>query len=245
MIRKESGQHRQKYQMATKVIRYQFRLPDGSYEDFRLQLNTSTLELEGNVPESLPQWTELAFHQCPNCPLDNSTHPHCPLAANIVSVVQRFEGLISHDKIRVDVTTDERRITQYTTAQIGISSIMGLVIATCGCPHTAFFKPMAWFHLPMASEEETIFRATSMYLLAQYYLKKEGRVADFEFEGLSRIYRNIQIINVAVSKRLREATMTDSSLNAIVILDNFAQTLPLVIEESLEEIRHLFSTFFR
>jgi hypothetical protein len=229
--------------METKVVQYCFQMQDGSREDFRLELNASTLELEGNIPDPLPQWTKLDFHQCPNCPLDVSTHPHCPLAANIVGIVQRFEGLISHDKIRVDVTTEERRITQHTTAQIGISSIMGLVIATCGCPRTAFFKPMAWFHLPMASEEETIFRATSMYLLAQYYLKKEGRPADFEFEGLSEIYHNIQIVNIAVSKRLREATITDSSLNAIVILDSYAQTLPLVIEESLEEIRPLFSTF--
>ena len=228
--------------MTTKVIRYCFQLPDGSREEFKLELNASTLEIEGNIPASLPHWTKLDFHQCPHCPLDVLTHPYCPLAANIVSVVQRFDGLISHDKIRVDVIAEERRITQYTTAQIGISSILGLVIATCGCPHTAFFKPMAWFHLPMASEEETIFRATSMYLLVQYYLRKEGRTADFEFEGLSRIYHNIQIINVAVSKRLREVTTTDSSLNAIVILDNYAQTLPLVIDESLEEIRHLFST---
>jgi hypothetical protein len=230
--------------METKVVRYFFQMPDGSREDFRIELNAATLELQGNIPDPLPQWTKLDFHQCPICPLEVSTHPHCPLAANIVGLVQRFDGLVSHDEIKVDVLTEERRITQYTSAQIGISSIMGLVIATCGCPHTAFFKPMAWFHLPMASEEETIFRATSMYLLAQYYLKKERRDADFEFKGLSRIYRNIQTVNTFVSKRLTEATKTDSSVNAIVILDSYAQTLPLVIEESLEEIRHLFSTFF-
>ena len=61
-------------------------MPDGSREDFRLELNASTLELEGNIPEPLPQWTKLDFHQCPNCPLDISTHPHCSLAANIVGV---------------------------------------------------------------------------------------------------------------------------------------------------------------
>ena len=123
--------------------------------------------------------------------------------------------------------------------------MMGLIIATCGCPHTTFFKPMARFHLPLASEQETIFRATSMYLLAQYYLNKEYRIADFEFEGLGRIYDDMQIVNFAIAERLRTATLTDSSINAVVLLDSYAQALPLAIDKSLEGIRHLFTPFFQ
>jgi hypothetical protein len=105
---------------------------------------------------------------------------------------------------------------------------------------------MARFHLPLASKQETIFRATSTYLLAQYYLKKESfRIAEFEFEGLNRIYNNIQIINFAIIKRLRNATSTDSLINAIVLLDSYAQALPLAIDESLDEMRHLFHPFFK
>ena len=229
--------------MKTKKIRYCFRMPDNSREEFKFELNPLSLELKGNLPQRLPGWAKLDFHQCPNCPLDVVTHSHCPLAANLVHIVQRFEGLISYEEIKVEVITEERRITQQTTAQTGISSMMGLVIATCGCPHTTFFKSMAWFHLPLASEEETILRATSMYLLAQYYKQKEGWSADFEFEGLAGIYNNMQIVNLSIAKRLREAVITDSSVNALVLLDNLAQTLPFVIEESLEEIRHLFSPF--
>lgn len=230
--------------MKTIVIRYAFRMPDNSHEDFKLELNPISLELTGNIPQRLPRWTELDFHQCPNCPLDVTSHPHCPLAANIVNIVQRFDSLISYDKIRVDVITEERRITQHTTAQKGISSMMGLVIATCGCSHTAFFKPMGRFHLPLASKEETIFRATSMYLLAQYFLKKEGKPADLELTGLTGIYHNMQVVNVAIAKRLRSATISDSSINAIVILDNYAKSLPYAIEKSLEDLHHLFSPFF-
>jgi hypothetical protein len=121
--------------------------------------------------------------------------------------------------------------------------MMGLVIATSGCPHAAFFRPMARFHLPLASKEETIFRATSMYLLAQYFLKKAGRAADFDLAGLIKIYDNMQIINNSIVERLRAATTTDSSVNAIVILDNYAKSLPFAIEKSLEDIRYLFSPF--
>ena len=230
--------------MGTKVIQYRFLMPDNSREDFNLRLDAHNLDLQGNIPEHLPAWTQLELHQCPHCPLDADTNSYCPLAANIATIVRRFDGLTSYDKITVDVITEERHISQQTTVQKGISSMMGLVIATCGCPHTAFFKPMAHFHLPLASKEETIFRVTSMYLLAQYYVKKDCQFADFELEGLADIYHNIQIVNVAVARRLRTATITDSSLNALVLLDSYAQILPFAIEESLEEIRHLFSPFF-
>jgi hypothetical protein len=225
------------------LIQYHFRSTGDFREAFVFELAAADLRLISHMPVRPPAWTELSFHQCPNCPLDMAAHPFCPLAVNLVNIVNRMESLISYDEIRVDVITAERIISQVTTAQIGISSMLGLVIATSGCPHAAFFRPMARFHLPLASKEETIFRATSMYLLAQYFVKKEGRTADLELEGLTRIYDNMQIVNIAIVERLREATKTDSSINAIVILDNYAKSLPYAIEKSLDEIRHLFSPF--
>ena len=225
------------------MIRYRFRKKDNSRENFQFELNGLSLELVGNVPDLLPDWTKLEFHQCANCPLELDTHPHCPLAANMVNIVNRFDDLISFDEIRVDVITEERQISQQTTAQLGISSMMGLVIATSGCPHAAVFKPMARFHLPLASKDETLFRATSMYLLAKYFLKQAGQSADLELKGLSRIYDNMQIINLAIVRRLRATTKSDSSINAIVILDNYAKSFPFAIEKSLEDIRYLFSSF--
>ena len=229
--------------MKNTIIQYLFSKADNSRENFLFELDAGTLTLESKIPEDLPVWTALDFFQCPNCPFDVSAYPQCPLAVNLVDVVNRFEDLISYDEIRVDIITEERCISQFTTAQTGISSMLGLVIATSGCPHAAFFKPMARFHLPLASKEETIFRAASMYLLAQYFLKKEGQPADLDLEGLSRIYANMQIINESTVERLRAATSTDSSINAIVILDNYAKSMPFAIEKSLEDIRYLFSSF--
>ena len=53
----------------------------------------------------------------------------------------------------------------------------------------------------------------------------------------------MQIINMAIVGRLRAATKTDSSINAIVILDNHAKSLPYAIEKSLADIRYLFTPF--
>jgi len=228
--------------METITIEYCFTLEDGSKETFNFRLDAKTLEL-GDTPQVCPSWTNLDFLQCPNCPLTINTHQHCPLALRLVDIVNRFERLLSYDKTRVEVITEERVISQDTTAQRGISSLLGLVIATSGCPLTAFLKPMARFHLPFSSDEETIYRAASMYLLAQYFLKQEGRDADFELKGLKTFYRSIQVVNNSIAKRLRAASESDSAVNAVVLLDMYAMALPLVIEESLKEIRSIFNSY--
>jgi len=87
---------------------------------------------------------------------------------SLVDLVTRCEELVSYDQIDVRVVTDEWTITQRA-----ISALMGLIMATSGCPKTAYLKPMARFHLPLASEDEAVYRVTSMYLLAQYFLKLE------------------------------------------------------------------------
>ena len=225
------------------TVRYYFTLPGGVREAFVVQFDADTLELVDDFPNVLPAWTKLDFHQCPNCFLTPDAHPHCPLAASLVDIVERFKGLISYSEIQVDVMTEERFITQDTTVQRGMSSLMGLLMATSGCSHMAFFKPMARFHLPFASTDETVYRATSMYLLAQYFLKKQGQHADLDLTGLRKIYYNIEVVNSAVAKRLRAATEADSAVNAIMLLDIFTKALPVVIEKSLDAIRYLFTSY--
>jgi hypothetical protein len=147
---------------------------------------------------------------------------------------------LSYEKIHVNVTTEVRSISQDTTAEEGIGSLMGLVSATSGCPHTAFFKPLARFHLPFSGPAETICRVASMYLLGQYFRRKEGLDADLELSGLTKIYDDVQVVNASVAARLRSATEKDSMLNAIVLLDMYAKTLSNAIEQSLEEVHYLF-----
>jgi hypothetical protein len=231
--------------METIHFQYIFRFPDDRQEIFDLYLDSHTLDIIRSTSEELPPWTILDSHQCPNCVLTIQTHKNCPVAAHLVKIVLACTNVLSYDDVLVDIITPERVIYKGTTAQKGISSLMGLVMATSGCPHMSFLKPMARFHLPFASAEETIYRATSMYLLAQYFLQKHGEEADLELKGLSEIYQNIQIINKAMAERLRAITDKDSAMNALVLLDIFAKTLPFAIEESLEDLRYLFTPYLR
>jgi hypothetical protein len=225
-------------------IQYRFRLGRHNQEVFDLQLNPQTLEIINRPCGDLPAWTRLDFHQCPHCPLSTSTDPDCPVAVSLVDVVKRFDTVLSYDEIDVEVITAARRAFAHTSAQKGISSLIGLLLPCSGCPHTAFLKPMVRFHLPFAAEEATAFRAAGMYLLAQYFLIKQGQAGDYDLRGLKQIYNNLHLLNTNVAERIRSATRTDSSVNAVILLDVFTHFLQFEIEDHLKVLRHLFAPYF-
>ncbi|MBI5463043.1 MAG: hypothetical protein HY941_12730 [Gammaproteobacteria bacterium] len=229
--------------MADLLIQYRLRFADGTEKCFDLRLDGHSLDPVGRDTAAAPDWTAMDNHRCPHCPLDAVVHPTCPAACAIAEWVTAGNDLFSYEHVQVEVRTPERLITAETSLQRALSSLLGLALATSGCPHTAFLKPMARFHLPFASEEETIYRATSMYLLAQYFRFKQGDEADLDLSGLTQIYRNLHVVNTHMAMRMRSASEKDAAVNAVVILDMFAKTLPQTIDESLEEIRYLFAPY--
>lgn len=239
--------------MGTLDIRYTFRLTapseDGTVEErvevLDVCVDEESLEMQRPADEEAPAWTELDFHKCPNCPLDAKDVPHCPLALSIAGIVERFDSVMSYDEVDVEVEMRSRVVKTRASSQAALSSLMGLVFAASGCPHTRFFKPMARFHLPFASQAATAARAVGTYLTAQYFRKLDGEAADLELEGLDAIYRNLQAVNMATAQRLRAATTKDSSLNAVVRLDMYAQAVPFFIRESLARIRGPYDPYLR
>jgi hypothetical protein len=229
--------------MNTIEIQYCFNVGEGRQEVFELRFDARSLELINKPGQDLPAWTHLEFHQCPHCPLTAADHPFCPVAVSLVDVVNRFDRVISYDEVDLEVITVERRVSQRTTAQRGISSLLGLLFPTSGCPHTAFFKPMVRFHLPLSTREDTVFRVTGMYLIAQYFLEQEGGAVDFKLTGLRTLYDNMHQVNKNITERLRSASITDSSINAVILLDMFTHAVPIVIEDQLEKIRDWFSPY--
>ena len=222
--------------MDTYRVQYRLTFPDGGVRVFDLEFDEESFELHGDPVVELPTWTELEFEKCSHCPLSTETHPHCPVATSILSLVVATGELVSHDRVDAEVRLPGRAVTRKDiTAQQAISSLMGLLIPTCGCPHTAYFRPMARFHLPFSDGKETVYRAVSMFLLAQYLKSRSGVEANLDLEGLKEIYRNMNLVNQGIGHRLRVAGEKDSSLNALVVLDMFTMLLPATIDYALEE----------
>lgn len=224
-------------------IQYSFDLNNKRSESFELEIDPHTFLLLNKPVHELPSWTMLEFHQCSHCPFTSESKPYCPVAVSLIDVIWKFENVISHNEIDLKVITNERTVTQKTTAQKGISSLVGLLFATSGCPHTGYLKPMARYHLPLASEGETFYRATGMYLLAQYYLREDGQEGELELEGLKKIYQNLHLVNKKIAERIRSTTQTDSSVNAVVILDMISNVMPFMLNDRLDKIRPLFDSY--
>lgn len=212
-------------------VLYHFRFADG---------HTASCAVDAQPAQDaaeLPAWTSLEFQQCANCPLRPETTPHCPMAVRFVPLVAMVGALRSYDQVEVRVETPERTVSKDTTVQRGIGALMGLLSASSACPRVDFLRPMAHFHLPFASEEETIYRAASTYLLAQYFIEREGGIPDWELDGLKANYLALQTVNAGMAKRLKHAITADGAINAFLLLDLLAKVLPCTIDEQLDELK--------
>jgi len=232
--------------MSWPSVKYVFSFVGGRREEFVLRFDAGSFDLVAPPVAQPPEWTRLTAHRCGNCPLDAHTHSHCPLALALAEPVQRLGDVVSYEPVRVEVITEERRMVQDTTAQDGVSALLGLINATSGCPVTAFLKPMARYHLPFANESETVYRAASMYLMGEYFRARETpSTPDLALQGLLEIYRGMEVVNRGIVARLRAARTEDSTLNAIVLLDLYAKQLPYAVETSLGELKSLFHAYLR
>ena len=219
-------------------IRYRFDLPDGSQRTFDFNFRAGDFLLTNPVPAAPPFWTALGFCRCANCPLDEAEHPHCPPALQMADAVDKLKALVSFDTVAVTVAQAERTVHAEISAQQAMSSVLGLIMATAGCPWTDRLRPMARFHLPFASEAETVYRSVTMYLLARELDPADDLAG---FDALERLYRNLHIVNRDMSRRLGAATRTDPAQNAIALLDAYTTLLPAALAASLEEFKPLFA----
>ncbi|PPR77152.1 MAG: hypothetical protein CFH06_01436 [Alphaproteobacteria bacterium MarineAlpha3_Bin5] len=222
-------------------IRYILEFDDSEKEIFDITLDKLTGKLVTESLEKAPDWARLEFEQCSNCPLESEDVDYCPAAISLKEIAKRVGSVLSHSKVNLVVIFDERWVGKRTTSQEVISSLMGLHIATSGCPRTDYLRPMARFHLPLASSDETLVRTIGSYYLSQYFKFRLSQSFDIELSGLADLYAEMQKVNSSIAKRLR-ASGEFTEINSLTILDTFAQGIPLQIEDNLDDIESLFET---
>ena len=228
----------------TVTIEYQFRLSSGVERTFTVRLKKPTFEIISVRQSVLPEWTKLTHHQCSNCPLDPEQHPRCPIAANLVDVIEAFRDCLSTEEADITIRSESREYHKRSPVQYGVGSLMGLYMVVSGCPIMDKLRPMVYTHLPFATVEDTMFRAVSMYLLAQYFLSQRGKTPDWKLEKLVRIYEDISVVNQSFAKRLLSINPKDASLNGLVGLDCFATATAFsIVQDSLHEIEPLFRAY--
>ena len=219
---------------------YQFNFPDGHQKEFQVDFDSESLQSKLPDGTHYPDWAQLECHQCKNCPLTSEDYLYCPLAVNLVPIVHWCKDLVSFDEVDVVITSAERQVSAHTSLQRAISSLLGLLMSSSACPKMKFLRPLARFHLPLATHEETIFRAVSATFVRQYFDEKEGESKDDPLGGLKQQYQELQDLNRFIANRVRSAIERDAAINAIVLLDVLSKKVSFSIDDSLQQIRYLF-----
>jgi hypothetical protein len=220
-------------------VAYRFAFEDGTGARFDVDVDLSDRNARPFAANSRP-WTALGFHRCQRCPLTSDAHADCPAALSIADIIDRFSGSVSWSKVICHVEFPERTITAERPLQEALYSLLGLRMAVSSCPHLAAFRPMARFHEPFSSPLSTTYRATSTWLLRQYFLERDGESADWSLDGLQGFYEEIGVVNAGMAARLRAAAEKDAILNSLVILDLFGSTMSFMLDDSMATIRELF-----
>ena len=224
-------------------IKYHFKFHKAGYIHFTIKLNSESLVYKRADTPNLPEWTRLENHQCSNCPLDVKKHPYCPIAVNLSDIIDKFSDCISYTEVNVRVDSPDRIYIKDTTIHEALSSLIGIIMVTSGCPIMDILRPMVRFHLPFSNIEETIFRSVGSYLIMQYFKNANGKAPDWELKLLINAYEKIQIVNNGMAKRLYSVSKSDANANAVVILDMLAKELPYSILENLKELQYLYQDF--
>ena len=229
------------------IITYCFNFDDGRDKTFSLKLDRETLTFAYSEINDAPEWAKLSYNKCTNCPLSEIDNDYCPVALNLNNLTEEFNTVVSHESVSVSVTTEDRTYNKKTTIDQALSSLMGIIMATSGCPILDYLRPMARFHLPFASPLETSFRSLSMYILAQYLFNKdtESNSISIDLSDFEKIYTEINSVNNDFSIRLRAAGEKDANLSALTNLDCNATLVSFTIEETLNELRQYYSAYNR
>lgn len=211
-------------------VNYRFRFDDGRSVEFRVT------DRPAEVKGKLPAWTRLDYCQCANCPLKAAESPECPAAVEILPVVNAFEAEDAYQKVNVEVTDERRTYLKATTLEEALRSLLGLKMATSGCPVLSELKPMAIHHLPFASTDEFIMRSVSHYLLQQYLAESEQKPADWNLKGLVERNQRLQLVNQALWQRIHSVCRGDSNLKALLNFFSMASSVSFSLESQLRKL---------
>jgi len=224
---------------------YKFLFKSGEEQEFNIDLDRFSLNLIPTGDKFRPPWTKLGCCKCPNCTLNEKQHEFCPIAVNLVDIIDTFSIFVATEPVEVIVTTKDRTYSKKEVPlQNGVGSMLGIYMVTSGCPVMEKLKPMVRFHLPFATLEETMYRAISMFLVSQYFLYRHGGYPELNLKKLTDAYENVKKVNEYFLKRLKTIDTKDSNLKAVAVLDYFAKGVNFSIDSKMvDDLYYLFEGY--
>lgn len=220
------------------MIEYAFTFSDGDSWSYKLDEKLGLDEQE--KPNPVPDWMRLNNNRCSVCSLEQN-HGLCPAAQAIAPAVETFAARISYEDVDMQVKLRGLEIHSKTQAQEAMRSLIGLLLPMSSCPVMRKLRPMARFHEPLASPEQTVFRVFGMYLVKQFLRSRDDEKPDWELKELIELYQGIHEVNVKLAQRLQQVSSADANVNGVTLLDVLAQAVDFGFDRSEEQLRELFA----
>jgi len=207
-------------------VRYIF-----EFEDRKVVFDTDTKQHQTEGASDYPAWARLEYQQCACCPLKTEDCAYCPAATRISDVLEAFSQDDSTERVRVTVETEERNYFEECDLQVGLNSLLGLLMATSACPVLGKLGAMASFHIPFCTTRETLHRTVGSYLIQQYFRQLRGAKPDWGLKELKKLYTELEGLNQDFSNRIRDGIKSDALSNAVIMF--FATSV--VVASSLDQ----------
>ena len=222
------------------TMRYIFGI---DYESIEYEIDTAfRLQEETHADaQEYPYWTLLETNQCACCPLKKATHSHCPAAIRMHSVLEKFKRYDSIERVQLRVETPQRNYEIDCDLQSGLNSMLGLQMASSGCPVVGQLRSMTSFHLPVSTFAETLYRVVSNYLTKQYFAYKSGESPDWDLKVLKDFFYTLEGLNQDFSDRIRTLEQKDAISNAMVMFFASSAVVAELIEDGLSEYKDFFT----
>jgi hypothetical protein len=219
------------------AVEYRITLDDEHAFNYKVQIERDVLVTDRGGMAA--DWVRLEYHKCTNCPLNSSEHATCPAAVDLKTVVEDFKGLPAFRKAWCHVRTEEREYSKLVNLEVALRSLLGVIMATSGCPVLNRLKPMARSHLPFASDSEFVLRTVSMYVLRELFKHREGRAADWDLTALTQDFSQLQLVNQALWHRIHDVCAGDTNLKAFLSFFSMSSSMTYSLDAQLEKVRSL------
>jgi hypothetical protein len=224
------------------VIRYLFDFGADDRIQFEVERDSDTsVETES---DPVPEWIALDRHRCDRCEIPPGSRRTCPAALSLKPVVEAFGSRISYENVRMTAELNGFTLSGTLPTQRALRALAGLVLALSSCPVMRKLRPMAHFHLPFGTREQTTFRFLGTHLVAQYLRERQGLPPDWSLDGLRDLVADLHMVNIGLADRIRMVAELDAPANSVALLDTFASAVELSLEQDFDRLQPLFAAYF-
>ncbi len=217
-------------------IDYQIKKPCGGVVDIPVVLDEQGLASPAGTGQTPVGPVEYMGEHCQAC---EAHHGCCKAERALDGVLTEFENLKSTDWVNASVRMEGRQVSVESPAPRVLASLLGLLMASSGCPRLIPFRAMALYHLPFATAEENAIRAAGFWLMRCWI---QGEPLDENpFSALQTAWDNLEEVNRHVSQKVLARSQHDAASNGIAFLDVLAKMGTMGLESALETLRPVLS----